>query len=188
MEYILDELKQFVIKEITETEILENQPYPKLLKHKKYLIVHYKEENPEKIKLIGYAGRLCDITPYYPGAYGDLGEGISFFGIYRENRIVKSSSYTLYTIIKGISFPKNYDTNFSLKFYELEDNFCKQNILDSFSHVTINNDLNNIPNIIQMHLTKISISIWKTGEIEQNDLDLIFDSDNINSDSDDNYE
>ena len=52
MEFIFDELKQFIIKEITEIQIIENQSYPKLSTHKKYLIVHYKDDNPNQIKLI----------------------------------------------------------------------------------------------------------------------------------------
>lgn len=184
METIFDELKQFIINEITEIQIIENQPYPKLLTNKKYLIVHHKNDNPNQIKLIQYAGRLTDITPYYDGPYGDLGEGIAFFGIYRENRVVKSDSYSFYTIISGYDFPKTYDNNFPLKFYELEDNFCKQNILDSFSHVTVNNDLNNIPNTIQINLGKIYISIYLIGEVDQIDLNSNYDCDNIDSDSD----
>lgn len=184
METIFDELKQFIVKEITEIQIIQNQPYPNLLEDKKYLIVHHDDNNPKKIKLIQYAGRLNNITPYYPGPYGDLGEGISFFGVYRENRIV-SGCYTYYTIINNISFPKSYDKNFPLKFYELEDIFCKQNILDSFSHVNVNNNFNNITNTIQMHLTKINISIYLIGDKKIN---IDSDFDNIDSESEDHNE
>ena len=70
----------------------------------------------------------------------------------------------------------SYGIYFKHRFYELEDTFCKQNILDTYSHVVTNNKLNDISNIIQINSTKISVNIF-----------LISAWDEISLDSDDDY-
>lgn len=167
MEPVFDELKQYIIKEITDNVDLEGQKYPNLLEHKKYLIVYFDNKNPNQLKLIEYAGRFCVMTPCYPGAYGDLGEGIYFFGIYRENNIFCSSKSYVAHHITGKYNCYRTDNNFLHKFYELEDSFCKQNFLDIYSHVVTNNNLNGISNTIQINSTKISSCIYLISEVDQ---------------------
>lgn len=79
--------------------------------------------------------------------------------------------------------------NFSAKFYELEDNFNKQNLLDIYSHVVTNNDLNGIVNAIQINSTKIFICINLKSELDKfifdNESDYSYDSDEFNNNDND---
>jgi hypothetical protein len=178
METIFDELKQHIIKEITDTVILERSEYPNLIEKKKYLIVYYHHKNPQKIKMVEYAGRLSNISPCYPGAYGDLGEGIYFYGISKE---LTDSIYSTSYCITGQYNCFRTQNNLSNKFYELEYSFSENDILNIYSHVRLNYELDDYNFDIEIFSSKKSICIYSLDI--KNLINLDSDSD---SDSDSN--
>jgi hypothetical protein len=124
MENILEELKQFCIKEVTEKIILERQEYWNLIKNKKYLIIYYEYDYPNKIKLIQYAGKFSDKTPCYPGAYGDSFEGYYFYGINKKSDNYMETSYFITGEYNGNCFESKLSLRY--KFFELENIFCEK--------------------------------------------------------------
>lgn len=153
MENIFDELKQFVVKEISDTIILQNQAYMNLINGKKYLIVYFDKYN--KPILLEYAGKFYCSTPCYPGAYGDLAEGYFFYGI---TNVDDNITYAITGEFN--SYRLNVNITYTNKFYELEDNFDKKVFQDVFLHITTNNNLNQIENNIQIYSSDESICIY----------------------------
>jgi len=162
MEYIFNELKQYVIKEITENVIIEGQTYPNLIKGKKYLIVYYekdekdekdvKDENLVNIKMVEYAGKFSNISPCFPGAYGDLCEGIFFKGIIENNGVS--------TKITGEYDCNRTFNNFLHKFFELEYNFNEKNILDIYTFIIQNAIHTDIQTDILINSDDVSVCIF----------------------------
>ena len=155
MEYVFDELKQFMTKEITEYTINQYYMYPNLVKGKKYLIVYYSEKNQEQITTIEYAGKFNFIDDVNNGPYADF-EGIYFNGINNE---CKNELTLSFRIIDNI-YCSNTNDNTTYKFFELEHDFNKKNILDIFNYIILNNNLNGMPNDIEIYIDEISMRIF----------------------------
>ena len=185
MEFVFDELKQYIVKQITDTISIKDQKYLNLTKNKKYLIVHY-QDNLDQIKVIEYAGRFSHMSPYYAVGYECyMKEDYAFFGIYRENKVIDSVSnpYSTYHLANDFNSYNYYD---QCAFYELEDSFCKQNCLNTYSHIVTNNNLNGISNTIDIRLTKMSMHIFLIDISDQICLDSVNDYDFISDDDDNN--
>lgn len=163
MEYIFNELKQYVIKEITDNVIIEKQTYPNLIKGKKYLIVFYEKDENDKnlnyIKMVEYAGKFDHMSPCYPGAYGDFCEGIFFKGIIEKE-------YTSYYVTGeyNCSRTSNY---FLHTFYELEYNFNEKNILDIYTFIIENVIHTDIKTDISINSNDVSICIFSNEIVDE---------------------
>ena len=115
MNVIFDEINQYIIKKVNDKIKILNHEYWNLEHGKKYLVVYYDHNNSNNIFLLEYIDYFNDITPCYPGAYGDLSEGYSYIKSTDSNADAYSS-----VVISDLNSKR---AEYYYEFYELENNF-----------------------------------------------------------------
>ena len=178
MEFVFDELKQYIVKKVS----YDNRnpiKYANVIKNKKYLIVYYhtdKETKQKTIKLIEYPGKFSNVNIPRGGPDSYFIEGYEFYGIYQENNNNLSLRQSYY--ITGEFNCDRTDGKLSHEFYELEDIFSSQNISNIYDHIVINNKLNDIQNTITIKISEISICICSIDIVDEINFDYASDDDN----------
>lgn len=166
MQYVIDELKQFIVKKVKYIEKKDTLwSYYNLIKNKKYLIFYSDqindndEINYHNVKIIEYMGNFSHFTHCKPGSYGDLLEGYYFYGINKSHIDKNTTTYYATGELNRNYFEDNFDLIHT--FYELEDTFTEKNMLETFTHIIKNNEINKINSTIKIISNSCSIKICK---------------------------